>query len=92
MPAPPACFAVVFRPCPTRAVHAFLDALKLFGLGFSWGGFESLALDCDPQFAVRAERPVFPGPVVRLSIGLEDPTDLIADLRGALDALGQRLC
>jgi cystathionine beta-lyase len=79
-------FAFVMEPCSTRAVHAFLDALTLFGLGFSWGGFESLALDCDPQFNVRKQRPVFEGPVVRLNIGLEDPDDLIADLRRGLDA------
>lgn len=80
-------FAAVFKPRSVRAVHAFLDALTLFGLGFSWGGFESLALDCDPQFAVRAERPAFAGPVVRLNIGLEDPQDLIADLRRGLEAM-----
>ena len=64
----------------------FLDALTLFGLGFSWGGFESLAVDCDPQFGVRKHRPTFPGPLIRLSVGLEDPGDLIADLDQALRA------
>ena len=80
-------FAVVLRPCPPRAVERLLDALKLFGLGFSWGGFESLALNCDPQFGVRTQRPNYGGPVLRLNIGLEDPADLIADLRQALDTL-----
>jgi cystathionine beta-lyase len=80
-------FAVVLKPVPAKAVERFLDALKLFGLGFSWGGFESLALPCDPQFGVRSERPDYGGPVVRLNIGLEDPADLIADLRQALDRL-----
>ncbi len=79
-------FAFVMKPMPTKAVHAFLDALTLFGLGFSWGGFESLALDCDPQFGVRKSPPKFEGPLVRLNIGLEDPDDLIADLRRGLDA------
>ena len=79
-------FAFVIKPGPTRRPLAFLDALRVFGLGFSWGGFESLALDCDPQFGVRASRPSFGGPVVRLSIGLEDPDDLIADLEQALAA------
>ena len=64
----------------------FLDALRLFGLGFSWGGFESLAVDCDPQFGVRKNRPQFEGPLIRLSVGLEDPGDLIADLEQALRA------
>ncbi|HEY5071897.1 MAG TPA: cystathionine beta-lyase [Caulobacteraceae bacterium] len=80
-------FSIVLRPCERRAVEAFLDGLSLFGLGFSWGGFESLAIDCNPQFLVRADHPAFAGPVVRLNIGLEDPDDLIADLRRALDLL-----
>ena len=80
-------FGVVLRPAPDAAVNAFLDALTLFGLGFSWGGFESLALTADPQFDVRKAKPAFGGPVVRLNIGLEDPDDLIADLRRGLDML-----
>ena len=79
-------FAIVLRPCPEAAVEAFLDALTLFGLGFSWGGFESLALYADPQFDTRKAKPKFDGPVVRLNIGLEDPDDLIADLDQALAA------
>jgi len=80
-------FSIVLRPCIQSAADAFLNALTLFGLGFSWGGFESLALSCDPQFAVRQTRPAFEGSVIRLNIGLEDPQDLIADLRRGLDAL-----
>jgi cystathionine beta-lyase len=80
-------FAIVLKPTPDRAVEAFLDALSLFGLGYSWGGFESLALTADPQFDVRKARPPYAGPVVRLNIGLEDPDDLIADLRRGLDLL-----
>jgi len=79
-------FGVVLRPASDQAVEAFLDALQLFGLGFSWGGFESLALNADPQFDVRQFKPAFGGPVIRLNIGLEDPDDLIADLRRGLDA------
>jgi cystathionine beta-lyase len=81
-------FAFVLKPVPTPAVHAFLDALSLFGLGFSWGGFESLALDCDPQFNVRRTQPAFDGPLVRLNIGLEEPQDLVADLARGFDAMG----
>jgi cysteine-S-conjugate beta-lyase len=80
-------FGAVLKPASERAVEAFLNRLTLFGLGFSWGGFESLALNCDPQFDVRRVRPAFEGPVIRLNIGLEDPQDLIADLRASLDAL-----
>ncbi|HVN00140.1 MAG TPA: cystathionine beta-lyase [Caulobacteraceae bacterium] len=78
-------FAIVLRPAPRKAVEAFLDALTLFGLGFSWGGFESLALNGDPQFDTRKTRPRLGGPLIRLNIGLEDPDDLIADLAHGLE-------
>lgn len=81
-------FAFVLKPAPTKAVHAFLDALKLFGLGFSWGGFESLAIHCDPQLSRRVFKKDLGGPLIRLHIGLESPADLIADLRTGLDAYG----
>lgn len=67
------------------AACAMLDALQLFGLGFSWGGFESLATFETPQLARRLHPPTLPGPLIRLHIGLEDPDDLIADLEQALD-------
>ena len=77
---------VVLRPKPEKAVFALLDALHLFGLGFSWGGFESLAVHCDPQLGSRARKPAFAGPLVRFHIGLEDADELIADLRAGLNA------
>ena len=80
-------FGVVLKPTPAARVRALLDGLKLFGLGFSWGGFESLALDCDHQLVLRHCRKSYGGPVLRLNIGLEDPGDLIDDLRQGLDAL-----
>ncbi len=80
-------FGVELRPAPASAVNAFLDALRIFGLGFSWGGFESLALASDPQFVVRPGGSPFSGPVIRLAIGLEDAEDLVADLDQALRAL-----
>jgi cystathionine beta-lyase len=67
-------------------VNAFLDTLQLFGLGFSWGGFESLAIHCDPQLVRRIVKRDFGGPLIRLHVGLESPADLIADLRSGLDA------
>lgn len=79
-------FGFVLKPGPKAAVNAFLDALKLFGLGFSWGGFESLAIWCDPQLKVRRFGRDYGGPLMRLHVGLEDPADLIADLRRGLDA------
>jgi cystathionine beta-lyase len=57
---------------------AFIDALDLFGIGFSWGGYESLAVPADPARALGHNDT--PGAIVRLHIGLEDPADLIADL------------
>ncbi|WP_337185295.1 cystathionine beta-lyase [Phenylobacterium sp.] len=79
-------FGLVMQPAPDAAVDAFLDALRLFGLGFSWGGFESLAISCDPQLSVRRSTRDYGGPLVRLHVGLEAPGDLIADLRTGLDA------
>jgi cystathionine beta-lyase len=73
-------FSVVFKPASTSAIHAFLDALTLFGLGDSWGGFESLAIPFDCTM-VRSAVPWAPGgPTVRFHIGLEDVSDLIDDL------------
>jgi cystathionine beta-lyase len=79
-------FGVVLQPGSEAAVEAFIDALTQFGLGFSWGGFESLAIHCDPQLIYWGRAGKLGGPLVRLHVGLEDPQDLIADLRGALDA------
>jgi cystathionine beta-lyase len=62
----------------------FVNALELFGIGFSWGGYESLVLPIDPHRTV-SEAPA--SNLVRLHIGLEDPQDLIADLEGAFDQL-----
>jgi cystathionine beta-lyase len=80
-------FAAVLRPSSPESVRALLDSLKVFRLGFSWGGFESLAVNADPQFGVRDTPPRFPGPILRLSVGLEDPEDLISDLAQGLAAL-----
>lgn len=77
-------FGFCLQPMPTAKVHAFLDALALFGLGFSYGGFESLIIHCNPQLKRTASEPDLPGPLIRISIGLENPADLIADLEQAL--------
>jgi cystathionine beta-lyase len=81
-------FGIVLKPSSAKQVHAFLDALELFGLGFSYGGFESLAIHCDPQLKRTAAKSDLGGPLIRLSVGLEDPADLIADLEQALASLG----
>ncbi len=80
-------FGLVLRPASKRQVHAFLDALRLFGLGFSWGGFESLAVHCDPQLRRTAAPAGLPGPLLRLHVGLEDADDLTADLERGFAAL-----
>ena len=73
-------FSIVLKPASEAAVAAFLDGLELFGLGYSWGGYESLALPFDCT-AVRTATHFAPGgPTVRFSVGLEDIEDLKADL------------
>ena len=73
-------FSIVLQPKPQHAVDALLDTLKLFGMGFSWGGFESLAIpfDCTPYRTATRWAPG--GPALRLHIGLENVEDLKADL------------
>lgn len=76
---------------PESAEHAFLNALKLFGLGFSWGGFESLAIPCNGQIRQRSFAADTSNPVIRLHVGLEDTADLIRELDGALSAFAGAL-
>ena len=80
-------FGVVLNEVPKPAVDAFLNALELFGLGYSWGGFESLVLPCDPRPARSATEWRAAGPLVRFHAGLDIPDDLIADLERGFAAL-----
>lgn len=80
-------FSIILQPAPKPAVDAFLDSLALFGLGYSWGGFESLAIPFDCGSYRTATRWNPGGPAIRLQIGLEDPADLIADLDAGFAAL-----
>src|SRR5262249_53672311 len=66
-------FGIVLKPSPTKQVHAFLDALELFGLGFSYGGFESLPIHSHPQLKRTVSRPHYPGPPIPFSVGLATP-------------------
>jgi cystathionine beta-lyase len=84
-------FSVVFKPAPTAAVHAFLDALTLFGIGASWGGYESLAIPFDCTNIRTATRWTPGGPAVRFHIGLEDVGDLTADLERGFAAFAAAL-
>lgn len=80
-------FSIVLAQGGEEEAHAFLNALELFGLGYSWGGFESLAVH-----VFLGDRTItmgdYPGPVIRLQIGLEDVEDLKADIAKGLAAAG----
>ncbi|MET4131136.1 cystathionine beta-lyase [Porphyrobacter sp. MBR-155] len=80
-------FAFVLTSDDPQASARVADALELFGIGYSWGGYESLALPIRPE----DHRSIMPGtgaPAIRLAIGLEDADDLIADLAQALETVG----
>jgi cysteine-S-conjugate beta-lyase len=77
-------FAFALRGGGRADRNALLERLRHFGLGYSWGGFESLATPSDPIGLRTATSWQAEGPMVRLSIGLEDPEDLIGDLERAL--------
>jgi cystathionine beta-lyase len=85
-------FSVVLRPCPKAALAAMIEGLELFGIGASWGGYESLVLPFDAARTRSATAWQPEGPTVRLHIGLEDVDDLKADLEAGfarLAAAGQ---
>jgi cystathionine beta-lyase len=73
-------FSVVLRPAPQKAVDALLDTVRLFGMGYSWGGFESLVIPFDCEGYRTATKWAPGGPALRLHIGLENVDDLKADL------------
>src|SRR5262249_36465758 len=76
---------VVLKPASKERVYPFIAALALFGIGASWGGFESLIQPAYPDRIRTASKWEAEGPLVRIHIGLEDPQDLIADLAQGLD-------
>ena len=78
-------FSFELRDSTDAERAAFVDRLELFGIGYSWGGYESLAIPVDPQRTV-TDPPA--RNLVRLHIGLEDPDDLIADLASSLERVG----
>ncbi len=81
-------FGVVFKPrFSIAATHAMIDSLELFGIGASWGGYESLALPTTGFVTRTTGHGAFQGPVARFHIGLEDTADLIADLDRGLAVL-----
>ena len=82
-------FSFIFKDLPNEKLDKFLEAMSLFGMGFSWGGFESLLISCDDQLdRIDGDRiHDRPGPLIRVHVGLEDPDDLIADLEQAFVAM-----
>jgi cystathionine beta-lyase len=80
-------FSMVLKPVPQKAVYAFLNTLELFGMGASWGGFESLAIPFDCTHARTATRWAPGGPTIRFHIGLEAVDDLLADLERGFAAM-----
>jgi cysteine-S-conjugate beta-lyase len=80
-------FAIELRPCSRPALAAMVEGMSLFGIGFSWGGFESLILPFEPIGLQRVSTMKHEGPLVRLHVGLEEVSDLIADLEQGFERL-----
>ena len=80
-------FSVVLKPVAEPALAAFLDDLKLFGMGYSWGGYESLVIPFDPRSYRTATAWRETGTALRFHIGLEDIEDLKADLAAGFERL-----
>jgi len=79
-------FGVVLKPTGEKPLAAMIDGLKHFGIGYSWGGYESLVVPA--QFKRTARRFEAEGPLIRIHAGLEDSGDLIADLEAGFQRLG----
>jgi len=79
-------FSVVLKPTSDTDVLKFINALQLFGIGFSYGGFEGLAFHCDPQLR-RSHSKKLGGPLIRFACGLEDAGDLQADIAQAFNVI-----
>ena len=80
-------FSIVLKPVARAKIAAMLDGLELFGMGYSWGGFESLILPFDPSAYRTATKWKAEGPAIRLHVGLEDVEDLKADLEAGFARL-----
>jgi cystathionine beta-lyase len=80
---------MLLQPVPKPALSAFYNGLRLFGIGASWGGYESLIVPARP---IRSAVPwTEAGPLIRLHAGLDDPDDLIADLAAGFDRMAAAL-
>jgi len=81
-------FSIVLTPRPADRVAAMLEGMTLFKMGFSWGGYESLAVPANVRALRSATKFPYEGQLIRFHAGLEDPADLIADLEAAFARLG----
>jgi cystathionine beta-lyase len=84
-----AAFGFVLKAVSSEQVTAMLEGMQVFSMGFSWGGYESLIVPCDPQVQRTAALWNAAGPLIRLSVGLEHPDDLITDLKAGLARLAK---
>ncbi len=82
-------FSAVLKPVPLPTLKAFFNALKLVGIGFSWGGYESLAVHVRPERYRTASAWADEGPVIRFHAGLEDIDDIKADIDNGFAAMAQ---
>lgn len=80
-------FSIVLKPCTETELAAMLDELELFGMGYSWGGYESLIIPQDVKNDRTATSAAYEGPLLRLHVGLEDLDDLKADLEAGFARL-----
>jgi cysteine-S-conjugate beta-lyase len=80
-------FSIYLKPQYSGRVNDMLNAYKVFSMGFSWGGFESLVIDCTPQLRRNFPNKEQNGALVRYSIGLENIDDLIEDLKIGFEAI-----
>jgi len=84
-------FSIVLKPCSQTQLAAMLDGLELFGMGYSWGGYESLVVPSNLTHARSVKPWKADGPMLRLHVGLEDPADLIDDLEAGFARLRSNL-
>ncbi len=80
-------FAFELKPCTEKAIEAMLDGMRIFGMGYSWGGYESLLIPENVRKIRTAVPWRFEGPLLRIHIGLEDVEDLKDDLKYGLERL-----
>lgn len=84
-------FSIVLKPAPKEALHAFLDHLELFGMGYSWGGYESLVVPFKPDAYRSATQWRHEGPALRFHIGLEGVDDLKRDLEAGFEQMAAQM-